>query len=206
MGPEIISEIIPLITQKSIAGKGFIKDIAQRVLDIMTLKCNTEGLLYSLLINTGNKNILISQLSIKHFVKVLRRKPINNGITQENVIQNFSKDLFFMLFKGLIINLQAKRIKLINPSEAALLFFLNSLGQEKFVYIIELMITENQIPSDFKNIISTGIENAQKRVKNREEKALKKQTKLQKVPRKNFSQNNIMSSILSQSTNPNSSV
>ena len=204
--PETISELIPLIVQKTIAGKGFIKTIAQRVLDQMTLKCNFEGLLYALLLNTGNKNVLVAQLSIKHFVKVLRRKSESNLPSPQMLVQNLSKDLFFMLFKGLVINLRAKRIQLINPSEAALLFFLNNLGQEKFVYIIELMVSEGQLPNDLKQAISSGIANAQKRVKQRQQKAIKKGKSRHFGSKKSLSQGNIMNSILSQTSNVNSSV
>lgn len=204
--PEIISELVPLVVQKSIAGKGFIKTLAQRVLDEMTVKCNFEGLLYALLLNTGNKNVLAAQLSIKHFVKVLRRKPEQNIASPEVLVQNLSKDLFFMLFKGLVINLRAKRIQMVNPSEAALLFFLDVLGQEKFVYIIELMVSEGQLPADLKQAISCGIENAQKRKKQRQEKAAKKQKSQKFSLKKSLSQGNVMNSILSQTSNVNPSV
>lgn len=199
LGAEIISELLPLIVHKSINGKGFIKTIAKQLLDFMTNHCNIEGLLYSLLVNSGNKNNLIAELSIKHFVKVLRRKNSQGISSSAQAVLSFSKELFFMLFKGLILNLKAKRIKLINPSEAALLFFLESLGQEKFVYIIELMVTEGQIPVDFKAAVSNGIGNAQKRALQRQQKKLKKQASSTK-PRKTMNQSNIMNSLLSQTS------
>jgi hypothetical protein len=199
LGPETVSELQGLICQKSITGKGFIKDLAKELLMLMTRRCNIEGMLYSLMVNSGNKNMLIAELSIKHFVKVLRRKEIQGRPAPSQQIQGFSKELFFMLFKGLSLNLKAKRIKLINPSEAGLLFFLNALGQEKFVYIIELMVAEGQIPPDFKEYISTGVSNAQKRAEQRKAKALKKQQDLtESDTRKVMNQSNIMNTILSQ--------
>jgi hypothetical protein len=201
LGAEIISELLPLIVAKSITGKGFIKIIAKQLLDFMTRHCNLEGMLYALLVNSGNKNNLIAELSIKHFVKVLRRKDPQGVPTSAQGVLTFSKELFFMLFKGLILNLKAKRIKLINPSEASLLFFLNTLGQEKFVYIIELMVVEGQIPPDFKTVVSNGITNAQKRAKQRQEKKNQKQASLQK-PRKTMNQTNIVNSLLSHASSP----
>lgn len=197
LSAEVISELQPLVAQKSVTGKGFIKDIAKELLGAMTIRCNAEGMLYSLLVNSGNKNMLIAELSIKHFVKVLRRESFSGIPTPTQLIPGFSKELFFMLFKGLTLNLKAKRIKLINPSEAAFLFFLNVLGQEKFVYIIELMVSEGQIPPDFKEYISTGIANAQKRAEQRKVKAMKKQGNTSAL-RKSVSQSHLMDSILSQ--------
>lgn len=195
LGPDIVSELQPLIAQKSVNGKGFIKSLAKQLLECMSQKCNLEAMLYSLLINSGNKNNVVAELSMKHLVRTLRRSQMAGFPSTVESVLKFSKELFFVLFKGLSLNLQAKRIKIANPAEAALLFLLNALGQQKFVYIIELMISEGHIPADFKATISRGISNAQRRAQAREQKKLEKQANLERRP----GRSDLMQSILSQS-------
>lgn len=202
LGPELVSELQPLVAQKSINGKGFIKILAKQLLEFMCQTCNLEAMLYSLLISSGNKNSVVAELSMKYFVRTLRRKDLPGMRPTSESVLGFSKELFFILFKGLTLNLQAKRIKLVNPSEAALLFFLNTLGQQKFVFIVELMIAEGQIPGDFKFCVSRAISNAQKRAKAREQKKMNKQLNSKQLQRKP-GQNQLMHSILSQTSSQN---
>lgn len=170
LSPEIISQIVPLILHKKISGKGFIKKISGHLLNFLIENCSLEGMLYSLIMNSGNKNNLIAELSMKSFRKVLHR-PSKGMKSVQNSVTNFSKELFFVLFKGLVLNLLAKRIKVMKNSEDSLLFLLEILSQDKFVFIIELMINEQCIPFDFKDKISKGISNAQKRVQIKKEKS-----------------------------------
>lgn len=164
MNPEIISEIIPLVVQKFVVAKGFIKNLAGKILNMMITHCNVEGLLYSLILNSGHKNHIIAETCLTYFCKVLLR-PNSQTSSVKISLASLSKDLYFIIFKGLMVNLFVKQIKIVHAAESALLVLLEILEQQKFVFIIELMITEACVPENFKNQVSKGITNAQKRKK-----------------------------------------
>lgn len=197
--PELVSELQPLVAQKSVAGKGFIKTLARELLEGMSQRCNLEAMLYSLLLSSGNRNSVIAEQAMKFFVRTLRRARAPGLPAPAQALQSFSKDLFFLLFEGLLRNLRAKRVKLVQPSEAALLFFLNALGREKFVFIVELMITEGRVPGEVKDSVARGISNAQNRVQAREQKKLKKQAN-SRCKTTFREQRNVSASLLSQGT------
>lgn len=177
LGAEIVSVLQPAVCGKAVNGKGFIKKYGEELLQLFVRKLNLEGMVYSLGLGCLNKNSKIAEISGKKLHEILQRGPI---LVTQQAVMNFSKDLFLSLFRSVIQSLQSKRFQVVKSCEDILFLLLSVLGQEKFVYIIELMIHEQNLSPQIKNLVSNAIEAARKRGEKKASKQLQQSQQMGK--------------------------
>ena len=177
LGPDVISTIQPAVCLKAVSGKGFIKKLSEELMVLLITRCSLEGMAYSLSLGCLHRNTKIAETSSLNLLKIFKRGQISAQTTQ-NAILSFSKDLFLVLFRSVIQSLQSKRFQVVKSCEDTLSLLLGFLGQEKFVYIIELMLQEQGLSPQIKQLVSKGIQNSQEREQKLAAKENAKLTKL----------------------------
>ena len=202
LGPDVISTIQPAVCLKAVTGKGFIKKLSEELMILLITRCSLEGMAYSLSLGCLHRNTKVAEVSSLNLLKIFKREPISAQTTQ-NAILSFSKDLFLVLFRSVIQSLQSKRFQVVKSCEDTLSLLLGFLGQEKFVYIIELMLQEQGLSPQIKQLVSKGIQNAQEREQKVAAKENAKLVKLGVLPRTraNTQRNSMASSRTSMMSN-----